>query len=394
MVKEKKEEWPRTIKGVNYIEKGQKVKVKNTTRKGEIVDFDETTANVKFVNGKVEKFPLNKLRFINEQMPNAIGAEIGSEPTVHDKKFRFNMDSPYPILILDLARQIGTFLHIDFDKMSVEDLYQRMQDKADEIATKQKGLKPKTVADWIKIAKFVTQNIMYKGGENESDKQQSKNMTNENKLRIAIREEIKKILKEDDYNLAPTVSYKKSKPQQTGKHYSEGKGTLIVTKDGKNVINWYKDPPELVPLKKGMDITPYIRDYNKYSADYTIKDYGKQKEWKSVYVNYDYDKNRKFDGKFLKEAFDYEPIDKQLKDKGIFVTYKKPWKGAEETAIAFIGKTYPYRDVFSRITQMHRGGNKRESDKRFRWSSDFKFWYTYDSESAELAKKYIVKGYM
>jgi hypothetical protein len=41
---------------------------------------------------------------------------------------------------------------------------------------------------------------------------------------------------------------------------------------------------------------------------------------------------------------------------------------------------------------MHRGGNKRESDKRFRWSSDFKFWYTYDSESAELAKKYIVKG--
>ena len=211
--------WPPIIKGVSVIDKGQKVRVKNTHKTGEIVDFDATTATIKFKSGKIEKFALNKLAFLFEQTANSIGVELGSEPTVHDKKFRFNFDSPYGILPLDLARQIGTFLHVDFDKIKVEDLYQRMQDKADTMESK-----PKTVADWIKVAKSVHPFV---GGENENDKKQSVGMTNENKgntmklevkLRQVIRQIIKEIIKEADSK----IYVKKGQATPKGKKLQTG----------------------------------------------------------------------------------------------------------------------------------------------------------------------------
>ena len=117
---------------------------------------------------------------INEQSPNAIGAEIGSEPTVHNKKFRFNFDSPYPILTLDLARQIGTFVHVDFDHIKVEDFFERMSNVADGM-----DKKPTTIGGWVRVAKLANQGL-------------DRNALKEYKLRGIIREIIVELINEAD----------------------------------------------------------------------------------------------------------------------------------------------------------------------------------------------------
>lgn len=74
-------------------------------------------------------------------------------------------------------------------------------------------------------------------------------------------------------------------------------GVLIVTNNEKYVINTHVTPFQEVPLKVGMDITNFIRDYNVYSANETIKYENKENEWKVIAVPYDYNTNRKYTGK-------------------------------------------------------------------------------------------------
>jgi len=108
--------------------------------------------------------------------------------------------------------------------------------------------------------------------------------------------ELKKIIKEEIKNLLETADDRTSPTPR-------GKGMIIISNDGKFVINTHVSPPQKTPLKKGMDLTNFIRDFNKISADHIIKYYGKKGTWKTMEVPYDYNTNRNFEG-VVKEDYD------------------------------------------------------------------------------------------
>jgi hypothetical protein len=321
------EQWPPKIKGVHNIEKGQKVKIKNTTKKGEIVDFDNTTADVKFTNGKIEKFPLIKLRFVFEQMPNAIGAEIGSEPTVHDKKFRFNFDSPYPVLPLDVARHIGVFLHVNFDKVTIEDWNEAIKTQADKMSER-----PKTIGDWIKIGKIAMKQNIGEGGMSKL----------ETKLRKIIRDIIVETLKEAkaSHNVKVYLKAGEKAPQgakvsqgpQGGKYYY----TRGAAQGGKHIGYPKKSDAKLRKFAKDAGLDPDHKD--------TVDDYEKTEDGKNNLAKHKdrfekLDQHKKAD--FLKKLYPSEPdIEDLVYTQGTFRMSDPPESSSEMREANRMAKQY------------------------------------------------------
>jgi len=335
-----KKQWPPTIKGVKNIEKGQKVKVKNTTRKGEIVDFDNTTADVKFANGKIEKFPLTKLRFLFEQMPNAIGAEIGSEPTVHNKKFRYNFDSPYAILPLDIARHIGVFIHVDFDHVKVEDLFAGMKTEAKKLSEA-----PKTIKDWIRVAKIAKSNLdkdttYY--SDWVSERKTSMNKILENKLRTLIRETIREIIQEAKASHNVKVYLKAGEKAPQGAKVNKGArgGQYYYTKGaaqgGKHIGYPKKSDAKLKKFAKDAGLDPDHKD--------TVDDYNKTEDGKNDLAKHKdrfdkLDQHKKAD--FLKKLYPSEPeIEDLVYTQGTFRMSDPPESSSEMREANRMAKQY------------------------------------------------------
>lgn len=151
-------------------------------------------------------------RVIKEEFPNAKGVEYAELPDTNKRKLPYGLDSNAPILTLDMARQIGKYINVDFSKIKVEDLYEGMK-----IETEHKDLdptpnEPTSIKDWIMYAKIAHAHLQESPKYYQELGKMEKKLKNENVQHV---EKYLKILKSKKKEYATAFYHYKSGAEKT-----------------------------------------------------------------------------------------------------------------------------------------------------------------------------------
>jgi len=167
-----------------------------------------------------------KLKKILEQSGSSAEVKYGVGPVITKKGLPYDFDAPAKVLTLDMARNIGKYIGVDFDKIKIEDLYQGMKTEIEHKETVDKNPETTTVEDWITYAKIANDHLKESPKYYEALDKMGKGLKNEAFNFNKISEWLKKLPSADQEYAKAYLNFKTKKGKYAHQEPEENKFSI------------------------------------------------------------------------------------------------------------------------------------------------------------------------